>query len=277
VLHGHEDQVLGMHAYGETLASCSADGSVQLWSLADGLPLRRWRWHAYCVQCDERRCLTGGEGADPIRLYDWHDGAQLAALHDAEAPQGICTALQRAGATVAASNSDRASPLRTWDLATGALTDRFLLPSFCAGVRCLQLHGHELVAGCGNGWVVLCDLRSGRWERKVALPEMVNTLEWRGDMLLTGGDDGVVRLSDVGTFATISGHRVGRCVFAARFDRTRIYAGCDNGEVRVFDYSSRPESAHAVGEGGFTPRQKQALQAAFFERPQSFGAHADVL
>ena len=73
------------------------------------------------------------------------------------------------------------------------------------------------------------------------------------------------------------GHRVGRCVFAARFDRTRIYAGCDNGEVRVFDYSSRPESAHAAGEGGFTPRQKQALQAAFFERPQSFGAHADAL
>jgi hypothetical protein len=70
---------------------------------------------------------------------------------------------------------------------------------------------------------------------------------------------------------------VGRCVFAARFDRTRIYAGCDNGEVRVFDYSSRPESAHAAGEGGFTPRQKQALQAAFFERPQSFGAHADAL
>ena len=68
-----------------------------------------------------------------------------------------------------------------------------------------------------------------------------------------------------------------RLIFAARFDRTRIYAGCDNGEVRVFDYSSRPESAHAVGEGGFTPRQKQALQAAFFERPQSFGAHADVL
>ena len=151
-----------------------------------------------------------------------------------------------------------------------------MLPSFCAGVRCLQLHGHALVAGCGNGWVVLCDLRSGRWERKVAIPEMVNTLEWRGDMLLTGGDDGVVRLSDVGTFATISAHRVGRCVFAARFDRTRIYAGCDNGEVRVFDYSSRPESAHAVGEGGFTPRQKQALFTAFFERPQSFGAHADV-
>ena len=184
--------------------------------------------------------------------------------------------VQRAGTTVAASNSDRASPLRTWDLATGALTDRFVLPSFCAGVRCLQLHGHALVAGCGNGWVVLCDLRSGRWERKVAIPEMVNTLEWRGDMLLTGGDDGVVRLSDVGTFATISAHRVGRCVFAARFDRTRIYAGCDNGEVRVFDYSSRPESAHAVGEGGFTPRQKQALFTAFFERPQSFGAHADV-
>ena len=42
---------------------------------------------------------------------------------------------------------------------------------------------------------------------------------------------------------TPGGHRVGRCVFAARFDRTRIYAGCDNGEVRVFDYSSRPASA----------------------------------
>lgn len=109
----------------------------------------------------------------------------------------------------------------------------------------------------------MCDLRSGRFERKLAHPEMVNTLEWRDGTLLTAGDDGVVRLNDAGTFATVAAHRVGRCVFAARFDRTRIFAGLDNGEVRVFDYSSRAAATLAGGEGGFTPQQKQALFRAF--------------
>ena len=95
-------------------------------------------------------------------------------------------------------------------------------------------------------------------------------------MLLTGGDDGVVRLHDAGTFTTIGAHRVGRCIFAARFDSTRIYVGCDNGEVRIFDYSSRADAAHAAVKGGFTPQQKQALFNAFMERPKTAARHGSL-
>ena len=265
VLSGHTDQIFGIHAHDEHLASCSADGTVRIWSLSDGQQKRRWRWPAYCVQCDERRCLTGGEGREPIQLYDWRTGDLLAALHDtgASGPAGICTGLHRRGTTVAAANSDRSSPLRTWDLATGELVDRFSLPSFCRGARCLQMHAENmLVAGCGNGWVILADLRTGRFERRLAHPEMVNTLEVRGDILLTGGDDGVVRLTDARTFTTFASHRIGRSIAVARFNDTRLYAGCENGEVRCFDYSWRADKAIGTGEGGLTPQQKQAFAQA---------------
>ena len=264
ILAGHTDQIFDVHAYDEHLASCSADGTVRIWDLCSGQQSRRWRWAAYCVQCDERRCLTGGEGREPLRLYDWRSGEEIAALRDegSSSPQGICTALQRRGSIVAAANSDRSSPLRTWDLLTGELLDRFALPSFCCGARCLQLYDQMLVAGCGNGWVIVADLRTGRFERRLAHPEMVNTIEVRGDTLLTGGDDGVVRLTDARTFATFASHRMGRSITAARFNETRLYAGCENGEVRAFDYSWRADRAIGTGEGGLTPQQKQALAKA---------------
>ena len=65
----------------------------------------------------------------------------------------------------------------------------------CSGARCLDLGEQTLIAGCANGWVVWCDLRSGRFERKFAHNDCVNTLHVQGDMLVTAGDDGLVKLS----------------------------------------------------------------------------------
>ena len=51
-------------------------------------------------------------------------------------------------------------------------------------------------------------------------------------------------------------------IAVARFNDTRLYAGCENGEVRCFDYSWRADKSIGTGEGGLTPQQKQAFAQA---------------
>ena len=86
----------------------------------------------------------------------------------------------------------------------------------------------------------------------------------RGDVILSAGDDGVVRLSDVRTFGAINSHRLKRICYAACADDERLFAGCDDGTIHMFDYSAPAAIALRAREegGGFSTRQKQALSAA---------------
>jgi WD40 repeat protein len=203
-------------------------------------------------------------------MREWRGGGIVQTLEDTEPPLGVCSCLQRAGPAVAAGNTFSRSQLRVWDLSTGVLVDRFSLPASCRGVRCLQMVADEasdsatLVAGCANGWLVQCDLRSGRYERKMAHPECINSVFVRGDMLLTAGDDGVVRMTDMRTWGSISSHKIKRVVVGACCDEERLFAGCDDGTVRMYDYSAHAAiSIRARQEGGgFTAQQKQAFSAA---------------
>lgn len=219
-----------------------------------------------CVQLDAWRVTCGGEGTKAITTYDWRNGEVLQTYEDPDPPLGVCSSLHRAGCVLAAGNTYSLSQLRVWDLDTSVLLDRFTLPAACRGVRCLQLlpEEHALVAGCANGWIVWCDLRCGRYEKKMGHADCVNSVHVKGDTMLTAADDGLVRLSDVRTFGSIHSHKLKQVVFAACSDESRIFAGCDDGTVHVYDYSAAAAaSLRARDEGdGFSVAQKQALAAA---------------
>jgi len=229
--------------------------------------LRRLRRiDATCVQLDATRLITGGEGVRPITMYDWRTGEVRHCFADEEPPLGVCSSLHRAGTALAAANTFSRSQLRVWDLLTGALVDRFTLPAASRGVRCVQLlpEDRALVAGCANGWVIWCDLRCGRYEKKMAHAECVNSVHVRGNQLVTAADDGMVRITDGRTWGAIGSHKLKRIVFGAVCDDTRVFAGCDDGTVHMYDYSQQAAEALHLREqgGGFSAQQKQALSAA---------------
>ena len=169
-------------------------------------------------------------------------------------------------AQLAAGNTFSHSQLRVWDVPSGTLVDRFSLPAACRGVRCVQLvqSSHVLIVGCANGWIFWCDLRTGRYERRLAHSECVNTLHVRGNLLVSAGDEGVVRLTDMRTLAPVGAHKLTRIVNAACCDEERLYVACDDGLLRMYDYS---DSAARLLKGrndggGFTQQQREAFARA---------------
>ena len=251
------------------LASCGADGTVCIWSLGGDNPrmLRQWpKMEAVCVQLDPSRLICAGEGTRPIEMYDWRDASPVQTFADDDPPLGVTCALHRSGHALAAGNTFSKSQLRVWDVPSGALVDRFSLPAACRGVRCVQLvpEEHALIAGCANGWVVWCDLRCGRYEKKMQHTECVNSVHLRRGKLITTADDGVVRITDPRTFSAVGSHRMKRVVFSACCDDERLFAGCDDGTVHVFDYSSSAATTlNKRGQGGgFSMQQTAALSAA---------------
>jgi hypothetical protein len=124
-LSGHRKEVLHVHAYADHVASCSGDGHVLVWSVAHGGAelLRRWTtWGASCVRLDAADQLTcGGEGTEPITVYNWRSGAVLSTYADGEPPLGVCSCLQREGAVLAAGNTFSHSQVRVWDVSRRSL------------------------------------------------------------------------------------------------------------------------------------------------------------
>ena len=87
----------------------------------------------------------------------------------------------------------------------------------------------------------------------------------RGARLVTAADDGLVRITDARNFAqSIGSHRLKRVVFSACCDDERLFAGCDDGTVHVFDYSGRAARDIRAREqgGGLSAQQKEAFGAA---------------
>ena len=104
------------------------------------------------------------------------------------------------------------------------------------------------------------------YERKMThSSECVNSLHMHGDhLLVTAGDDGLVRLTDTRTWSALGSHRVRRVVWDTCCDDTRLFTACDDGTVRIFDYSRSAEATlHQRKEGGgFSEQQMQAFSAA---------------
>ncbi len=99
----------------------------------------------------------------------------------------------------------------------------------------------------------------------MAHAECVDSIQLRGNRLVTAADDGVVRITDTRNFSTAVGsHRLKRVVFSATSDDSRLFAGCDDGTVHMFDYSKAAAITLRKREqgGGFSAQQVEALGAA---------------
>lgn len=278
MLRGHRGQVHCVHAFGEHVASCSSDGETLIWSLPTasangiepaGIERRHRLGHVHSLALEERGLVCGREGRFPVTLIDWRTGELLWEAPDDEgaAPAGMTTCVLRPAATnlLAAGNSDAHSQLRVWDVRHGALRERFSLPAYCKGVRCVVAPAEAtLLAGTTNGWCMHFDLRSGRFERRFAHADCCNALAVTGHYLVSGGDDKVVRVTDLrkNSFSPLAAHRVRSVVFAACCDEESIFIGCDAGDVRIFDYSAEANPDTGSTTGGFTAQQKAALSAA---------------
>ena len=73
----------------------------------------------------------------------WSEAAL--ACHIWQAPTGMTTCLDVHGSHVTAANSDVHSQLRVWDMAAARLVDRFSLPPYCKGVRCLARYSEHCI------------------------------------------------------------------------------------------------------------------------------------
>ena len=100
----------------------------------------------------------------------------------------MTSALLSVGEMLVAGNTDAASQVRVWDVREGVLTDRFSLPGYVKGVRCLaQVGPHHVVAGCTNGWLLSFDLRTGRYEKRMAHTDCIAALAVQDGMLVSVG------------------------------------------------------------------------------------------
>ena len=121
------------------------------------------------------------------------------------------------------------------------------------------------------------DLRSGKYERRFAHTDCVNALTCVGNYLISGGDDKLVRVTDLrkASYVPLGSHRVRSTVFSLAADDEAIYAGLDGGDVRVLDFSPEANPINTEGAGhGFSDQQKAALAQALSavnRRPR--GAH----
>eukprot|EP00966_Prymnesium_polylepis_P332648 7388132-Prymnesium_polylepis.1 len=133
-LRGHRGQVQAIHACGDQLASCSTEGQVLIWSLADRSVQARHRLGTvYSLHLDGHQLTCGADALTPVSVYDVRDGTLTFEAPDDQPPSGVTTCLQRTGGRLAAGNSDTHSQLRVWDLAAGEMVDRFCLPPYCKG------------------------------------------------------------------------------------------------------------------------------------------------
>ena len=115
------------------------------------------------------------------------------------------------------------------------------------------------MAGCSNGWVVKFDLRAGRYVRLYSHTDCVSALAVHGAMLISTGDDQVVRVAETRRhLAPLASHRTRSIVFSAAADEQTIYLGVGDGDVRCLDFSATA-NAHNEAGGGFDARQKAAL------------------
>ena len=188
-VHGPAGGVWGvaLSADGQLVASCGGDGAIRLWETSTGRPLRSLRGHEGVVRrvalSRDGQLLASGGGDGAVRIWETREGRALATLHGHSG--GVFGLAMCTDGHLVASCSDDGT-IRLWDSA----------PAEEGEIRTTVEGGRpsdNTAYASPNEWRPLATLRAHDgvvW--RVALSN-------DGDLVASGGEDGVVRLWETRT------------------------------------------------------------------------------
>jgi WD40 repeat protein len=229
---------------GELLATCDANGEIQLWQVADSRRLLTLRGHDYWLWSvefspDGRQLVTGGQDRT-ARLWDIQTGACLYTISESSVINHVTFSPD--GELLATSCED--GPVKLWNAKTGELVQTLSGHERRTWSAAFFPDGKTLVSGSEDGTVKLWDVATGtcqqtwrghqNWVWKVAVsPD--------GQTIASTSFDLTTRLWDVETATCrliLTGHR--DFIIAAAFspDGKSIATGSYDKTIKIWDVAT---------------------------------------
>ena len=266
----HKDAVqsVAFSADGQTLASGSADKTINLWDTQSGALKRTLSGHSATVSSVafsyDGKALASGSRDGTVRVWDVLTGQQSQVLSEGSSP--VNTVSFSPKERIVACGSDD-GVIRLWDIDSGVLKMRLALRSrrsvlalsFSPDGQMLASGGSEVIdEKITGGEIDVWDTH--RWNFINALvghTDVVTSLAFSSDnrTLASGSRDGNIKIWDVPTGNlknTISGHQGGVSSVSFSPDRTTLVSGGKDDAVRLWDVQTgQPKQTYPLtGNGG---------------------------
>ena len=214
-LEGHKGVVLSVafDPSGETLASGSIDGTVNLWEPQSGKLLRTVEGHesfVFSVAFDPQgQTLASGSEDHTVKLWDARSAKLLHTLEGYQRPVWS-VAFNPQGEVLAAGSSDRT--VKLWEMPNGKLLHTLKGHQSEVGPVAFDPQGETVASGSDDGTVNLWDTQSGKLLRTLeGHKKCVNSVAFdpQGRTLASGGGDNTVKIWDARSgklLRTLEGH-----------------------------------------------------------------------
>jgi WD40 repeat protein len=241
---------------GKTLASGAGDGTIKMWSMADGRELRTLSSNSeqvYSVAFSpDGKALASGLGDHTIRLWDVNTGKEIRTLsgHDFEvrsvafSPDGNVLA-SGAGTNIKLWKVNTGKEIRTLSGHYGAVYSVAFSPD-----------GKTLASGSNDNFVMMWDIESGKQIQSIhdhSFLVLSVAFSPDGKLLASGSWDRTIKLRDAVTgkeIRTPLGY-YGR-IYSVAFspDGKTIASGSDDNIIKLWDVESGTEIRTLVGHTG---------------------------